>query len=510
MFNSSLSKYQSYKIDTKVDNAVVTGFGGIFPYVDLLQLIEFPQLVQKAFPNAPAKGWHPLDYIMSLLLLNWTGGECVDDLEKLAEDPGIQVCLQQLRQSARLPKRAFARGGERAVPSRTCMRDWLAQFHHAAEETKRQPKVAFIPAPNAQLTALLHLTDQSLLAAYQLYARAGRPAITQATLEPDATYMASQKEAALFCYKKFEAYSALTVRWAETGFVVWHEFRDGNVPARLRNLEALRDSIQQVNALGITDVWVRSDSAACQNDLLEMLNTWTINGEATPVSFAIGYVKSTAFRHAVQAIPAEDWVPVYDKSGQVVHEVAEVVFVSTHEALTKQEPLRHIAVRRLTPQGVLPGFGVAEDVATADEETLEMAGKSYHIFAVVSNIAPTWTPDKIVAWYNERCGKGEEIHSILKSDLAGALLPSNQFGANAAWWALVVLAYNIHVLLQLLALPMDLQQSRFKRLRFQWINVPARCIRHAGACCIRYFHDAALKISQFIQSQLQVLSPQRT
>ena len=35
--------------------------------------------------------------------------------------------------------------------------------------------------------------------------------------------------------------------------------------------------------------------------------------------------------------------------------------------------------------------------------------------------------------YRQRCGKGEQVHSVLKSDLAAGRLPSGLFGANAAW-----------------------------------------------------------------------------
>ncbi len=50
----------------------------------------------------------------------------------------------------------------------------------------------------------------------------------------------------------------------------------------------------------------------------------------------------------------------------------------------------------------------------------------------VANISP----DGVIWWLRERCGKSEEVHSALKSDLAGGQMPSGLFGANAAWWAL--------------------------------------------------------------------------
>ena len=52
--------------------------------------------------------------------------------------------------------------------------------------------------------------------------------------------------------------------------------------------------------------------------------------------------------------------------------------------------------------------------------------------------------DEIVRWYYERCGKGEEVHGALKEDLAGGRLPSGQFGANAAWWAITALEFNLN------------------------------------------------------------------
>ena len=55
----------------------------------------------------------------------------------------------------------------------------------------------------------------------------------------------------------------------------------------------------------------------------------------------------------------------------------------------------------------------------------------------------TLAGDEVIWWSRQRCGKGEEVHSVLKSDLAGGRLPSRLFGANAAWWAIAVLAFNL-------------------------------------------------------------------
>ncbi len=324
-------------------------------------------------------------------------------------------------------------------------------------------------------------------------------------LEIDATFMETQKKGALKCYKKFEAYSGLTVRCAETGMVIWDEFRDGNVPPSHRNLEALSESIRYVNReLGISDVWVRSDSAAHQESILSTLSGWQIDGEPNPVRFAIGYIKTKEFRKEVQKLKETEWEKVYTKKGKLDYEVAEVPFVSGKEAAIKAAPYRHIVIRRPAKQGILPGMGAGEGI-TSGEETLEIHGRAYHIHAIISNIEEEWSDEMIVEWYSARCGGGEAVHSIIKSDLAGGQLPSGKFGANAAWWRIAVLAHNLHALLEKLALPTSLTGSRFKRLRYHFINVPARIIQHARQCCVRYFDKAALRAVQHMRGELESL-----
>ena len=500
MSQMPLSHYLPYAIDSKVDSAAVTNYGGIFPYLDLMLLTDLPAIISRQLPPAPARGWQHAEYVGALLALNLTGGDCVDDLSQLADDPGISLYMGQLRQALGLRKRRMARGGQKAVPSLTSVRDWLDGFHHQAEEAKRRPGVAFVPAPNPALAGMKAVNRSFVSAAYRLQQRSGRPVSTRATLDCDATFMETQKQTALACYKKYDAYSALLVRWAETGLVLWDEFRDGNLPPSFRNEEALVETICYLNTeLGITDVWVRADAAACQHDLLEELACW----QPAPVKFAIGYVKSDAFRQAVRRHSESEWQQVYDARGRLDYEVAEVNFVSNREALVKAEPYRHIVIRREVAQGML-GLDFSQSQA-AEEETMEMAGRAYKIHAVISNIAE-WTPAGIVAWYNGRCGGGESVNSVLKTDLAGGQLPSNKFGANAAWWAVVVLAHNLHALLAWLALPARLQGARFKRLRFHFITVPARLIQHARRCLVRYFHEGALALIQQMRGVLRELA----
>jgi hypothetical protein len=85
----------------------------------------------------------------------------------------------------------------------------------------------------------------------------------------------------------------------------------------------------------------------------------------------------------------------------------------------------------------------------------------------------------------ERCGASEEVHCALKSDLAGGKLPSALFGANAAWWALANLAFNLNAAMKQLALDKDWRGARMKALRFHLIGLPGRVVGHARQLIIR-------------------------
>ena len=82
--------------------------------------------------------------------------------------------------------------------------------------------------------------------------------------------------------------------------------------------------------------------------------------------------------------------------------------------------------------------------------TLQMSSQRYKLFGLVTNMG--WEGEKLIHWHRERCGKSEEAHSVMKGDFAGGTLPSGDFGENAAWWWIMVLAMNLNSAMKQLAL----------------------------------------------------------
>jgi len=88
-------------------------------------------------------------------------------------------------------------------------------------------------------------------------------------------------------------------------------------------------------------------------------------------------------------------------------------------------------------QPTLPGLAEQQELPFP---TLTLKRQTYKLFGLVTHL--DWEGERIVNWMYERCGKSEEAHSVMKSDLAGGKLPSSDFGENAAWWHFVILVHR--------------------------------------------------------------------
>jgi hypothetical protein len=88
-------------------------------------------------------------------------------------------------------------------------------------------------------------------------------------------------------------------------------------------------------------------------------------------------------------------------------------------------------------------------------------------------------------WHYKRCGRSEQAHSVMKEDLAGGTLPSGDFGENAAWWWIMVLAFNLNAVLKSLVLGGQWVYKRMKAIRFHLINIPARVMERSRQLSLR-------------------------
>lgn len=453
----------------------LTALAGLPTYLDLAQAAGLRDAIRRHLNvrGEGSQGWTDSQMIMTLILLNLAGGDCVADIDRLEADEGLCKVMQRVehhglpRCERRALERRWRKARSRTFPSPSAAFRYLAAFHDPAQEARREPHTAFIPAPNEHLRALGRV-NRDFVAFVQ-----SRSPQQQATLDMDATLVSSQKEQSLWCYQQYKAYQPFNTYWFEQDLVLHSEFRDGNVPAGHQQLRLLQESLEQLPE-GVEKVFVRSDTAGYQKELLR----YCAEGKHERfgvIEFAIGANVTESFRRAVLEVPEEQWHPVLrtDCDGRqhtTGQQWAEVCFVPTWAGHSKKGPAyRFVATRELMRrQLALPG---CEETESAQDSVETPGGERYKIRGIVTN--RTIDGNELIAWYRQRCGRSEEVHSVMKEDLAGGQLPSGDFGENAAWWGVMILALNLNAAMKRLVLPTGWGRKRLKALRFGLINLAA-------------------------------------
>ena len=284
----------------------MTALAGLPVYLDLASVLGLGDHIRAHMQVRESQGWTDEQIILSLVLLNLAGGDSVDDIRILEKDEGFCRVLGRIetkglsRQQRRATERRWRKEQHRSVPSPSAIFRYLEAFHDPEEEKKREKGKAFIPAPNEHLQGLMRV-NRDFVASVQKH----RPK-TEATLDMDATLVETQKEDALFSYKGYRAYQPFNVWWAEHELVLHTEFRDGNVPAGYEQLRVFKEALDMLPE-GVTTVYLRSDTAGYQHDLLKYCEKGE-NKRFGRIEFAIGADVTKEFKKAVAE--AEEWKPV--------------------------------------------------------------------------------------------------------------------------------------------------------------------------------------------------------
>jgi hypothetical protein len=143
---------------------------------------------------------------------------------------------------------------------------------------------------------------------------------------------------------------------------------------------------------------------------------------------------------------------------------------------------RFLAIREPLAQPQLPGLETKQEELPFP--TMEVRGKGrYKLFGVVTN--RDLPGDERIRWHRQRCGASEMAHSVMKEDLAGGKLPSKLFGANAAWWAIMLLAYNLNTAMKRLVLGGAWATKRLKAIRYALLHRAGRVLEHGRQLIVR-------------------------
>jgi hypothetical protein len=439
-----------FEIDEEPLEECLTAWAGLPLFVRTVRSLDVPGSVKRNLTiKQRERGFDEPTYIENFLVLNAVGGDCLEDFDRLREDPGLAGMLGH------------------GVPSPEAARKFLYQFHEPdkIEQAQRElpmDEVSYVPEESAPLRGLAQV-NRDLVG--ELARRCAGEKI--ATIDLDATVIESWKREAKKTYEGGSGYQPMVALWAEMNVVVADEFRDGNVPALKDPLRVTKRAFAVLPDT-IGERYFRGDSACDEEELLTWLRSEErADGPQGFIGFAVSARMNPALREEIEATPAEKWQP-YSEDSQAVKECAQVDYFPEETPENRyREPLRYVAIRIRKKQ-----------------QQLFADGSEVKYFAVATNLWD-WKPKRLLEWHREKAGSIEAVHDVVKNELAGGVLPCGRYGANAAWFRLAVITHNVLTAMKRLALPPELLTARPKRLRFLIFNTPGRLIRHARTVVLR-------------------------
>ena len=266
------------------------------------------------------------------------------------------------------------------------------------------------------------------------------------TLDMDATQIIAEKHEAHTTYKGERGYMPMVGHLAENGLVVHEEFREGNAAPASRNLafiKTCRDNMPE----GKRIARLRADSASYQANVIN-------DCEKHGIRFAIGAKQDVAVRAAITNIPEADWRPYRD--GYIA---------STVHCMNGTEAFMLVVMRK--PRQLELGE--------------EGAPWKYH--AVASN--RTDDAAAIMDWYALRGEYSENRIKELKLGFGMERMPCGRFAANAVFFRIGAMAYNLFVIFKEHALPEKWRKHQVQTIRWRLYQIAARVTRHARSLCLR-------------------------
>lgn len=296
------------------------------------------------------------------------------------------------------------------------------------------------------------------------------------TLDADATLIEGEKRDAQWSYQGVRGYMPMLGFLFETPVCLVDEFREGNVSPGAGQMAFYRASKARLPE-GKRIARYRADSASYQAELINEL-------EADQVRWAITADQDVAVKAVVAGLSPEAWLEPAAGCG---YQVAEAVHTMTQTKMA----FRLIIKREERRQRAL-----------FDEGTMPYA---YHV------VASNWpveekTAHEVLVWHNQR-GQAENFNKELKHGLGLEQMPCGDSGANAVFFRIGVLAYNLFIGFKRLACPAAWASQTIATVRWRLVQVAGRILRHAGRVVVRLVLDAdMLVVWQAIRRRCWALS----
>ena len=292
------------------------------------------------------------------------------------------------------------------------------------------------------------------------------------TLDIDATEIVAEKNLALFTYKGNQGYMPMVGHIAETGMVIHDDFREGNIAPASENLSFIKKCITNMPK-GKKITKFRADAATYISEVFDYL-------EEKNIMFAIGGKKDAAVMELINELKDEDWRDYQGKS-----KITSVL----HTMKNTKKAFRMIVIQRPYQSSF---------------DTIENEENKRNSYRDIATSDFVQTEEDIVNWYNKRANASENKIKELKIGFNMEYMPCGTTKANAVFFRLGVIAYNLFKLFQIKILPSEWRKHTIQTVRWKLYQTAAKIVKHAGQLYMKIketdyniFEEVRSKIRKF-------------
>ena len=409
-------KILPYKLATTNDK--LTSRAGLLTIAQLMESLQLAERVDAHFPQPKSnRGFKPSIFVQTFILMQHEGSFHLDDVRHLSDDQALRTVLDL-----------------KNIPHASSLGAWLRRMGDNTESFSALQEVNKIILKSA-----LHQCKGI-------------------TLDIDATEIVANKADAKWTYNKNQGYMPMVGHIAETGQIVACDFREGNTSPAKENLEFIRQCQKSLPK----DCFIKSlriDAAGYQTKIIQYCDTESI-------SYAIRAKMNSVIKSQIKGLKDSDWQPLTNKKGDAV--ASQETFRTVHCIGDYEKPFTLILQRtRIKGQVEL----ALENDNSEEETTVD--GYLYRAIATNQN---EWSNSEIIHWYNQRGEDSENRIKELKLDFGGDTLPCSDFNANALYFLLSTLSYNLFALMRQL-LPEELSRHRAMTLRWRLYAIAAKVVK---------------------------------
>ncbi|WP_018402900.1 IS1380 family transposase [Marinobacter gelidimuriae] len=405
-----------YKLDTT--NDLLTSRAGLLATGQLMDTLSLAERIDKHFPQPKSnRGYKPSEFIKTLILMQHEGSFHLDEVRHIQDDEALRTVLDLKK-----------------LPQATTIGDWLRRMG-----SQPQIQEAWVKVNKAVLQSALHRCKK-------------------VTLDIDATEIVAHKADAQWTYNKNKGFMPMVGHIAETGQVVAVDFRQGNVPPAKDNLAFIKQC-QQALPEGCALNALRIDAAGYQIKIIEYC-------DEQGIEYAIRAKTSPAMRAQIDAAGDADWQPLIDKKGK---EISGQDTYRTSFCIGKYEKAFTLIIQRTAIKG-------QANLDLDSQEDSNAISRGGYVYRAIATNRDKLSDSQIVHWYNQRAEDSENRIKELKLDFGGDTLPCSDFNANALYFLISSLSYNLFALMRQL-LPEELAHHRAMTLRWRLYAMAAKVVK---------------------------------